>query len=896
MHFRTKHQWHGFLAPRELPRELASLVLMVTLCIPAVPKPPGADMTGVKPAYEDREPQQAPRPSPPLPPLSLPTQSQPEPLQTDRSQRTSWWVLDSFDDRLTVPPALILAVDSLLSDQHQGELDALVRRSAFVLPGREDMSVLALRALGGGRGPEKGREVAAAAATTAFFLVAMLPVLEHGLRCLFSCANDSPGHLFAHLRRYYSTLDGFGQKARHQLLLDQEISGFPGRSNLLLAALGPGVSAVLLDLFMMSAGPNLRGKVAHGEMDMSFVFLSSTQCFRNGSRTPLPTLPSGTSGGESAEEVERRSTRMPAADIVKLTAAVFLVLCGRYEHQDGQMPGVARAEDSGAYDCGSTEHDSGSEPDHEGRSSSLSSPGAFADALDACERYCSGWVPRFHPHELLEADLRASRDEFDSLALALKRRVVTVEVLPGGELARMSVAMSGDGTGVDRCSELHEKDVDVDRLATSPPGTQVSQGNEDGRQRQEHGTGELVQPPCAEKGEDHGGVVLSLIDTTSRLVPPALSVTKVVDEENGPYRTSPTHDGSSGVKASKNKNKHDAGTNAVFSNLLRVERALQSHAAGLSRRFTRSSSSSARDAAVGQAPRPPSAFASHYHKPSNLLHPAAGTTDTTSNDPCNEVCASDTTSCAGEPRASPGVSTGPSCHSNHQQPIREPADKSDRRISPKTNVITAVPLPAVARMSGLCGACAGVARGLRERIGELEALLSAGSARSGQRRAYAATIQVAPILLRFLTLSVAAVELFVVEWDRRHHEGVGGGPGGRTVEWSLSSSSSSCSPAAPGEDDGDVSADLTFLARLAAVNGALGLCVAARAEAVPRSTTTATTTTTGCSSSSGSEENRSKADACKKNGGAGKKGFAQALSELASFLETRAARQGFGGR
>lgn len=243
-------QWHGFLAPHELPTELASLVLTVTISIsdsvardsddsdPSLPRvespvagdayaslkpePPSAADGGV--AFEtagstvgvgasvylgrDLEPAQvvnersesrraktnnqcsrddddeAP------PPLHLP------PLLPPPAESLAFpaWELSSFDDRLRCPEALSSAVESLLDEKQRGGLSALVRRSAFVLPGREGMVLSALRALAEGR--------------QAFFLVAILPVLEHGLRCLFACANDSPAHLFAQLRQYYSTLDG----------------------------------------------------------------------------------------------------------------------------------------------------------------------------------------------------------------------------------------------------------------------------------------------------------------------------------------------------------------------------------------------------------------------------------------------------------------------------------------------------------------------------------------------------------------------------------------------------------------------------------------------------------------------------------------------------------------
>lgn len=110
-----------------------------------------------------------------------------------RDARGSHWELSSFDSRLACPPVLISSILYLLSEK-LGDLHSLVRRSAFVVPGREQVVSMALDALKDGR--------------HTLFLVAILPVLEHGLRCLFSCANGSPGHLFAQLRQYYSTLDG----------------------------------------------------------------------------------------------------------------------------------------------------------------------------------------------------------------------------------------------------------------------------------------------------------------------------------------------------------------------------------------------------------------------------------------------------------------------------------------------------------------------------------------------------------------------------------------------------------------------------------------------------------------------------------------------------------------
>lgn len=119
--------------------------------------------------------------------------------------RSAGWALESFDDCLACPSALTSAIGLLLSERYYSELCGLVRRSAFVLLGREEATMLGFRALREGR--------------HALFLVAILPILEHGLRCLFSCANDSPEHFFAQLRQYYTTLDGVSQKRVRVLFL-----------------------------------------------------------------------------------------------------------------------------------------------------------------------------------------------------------------------------------------------------------------------------------------------------------------------------------------------------------------------------------------------------------------------------------------------------------------------------------------------------------------------------------------------------------------------------------------------------------------------------------------------------------------------------------------------------
>lgn len=207
-------QWHGFLAPHELPRELASLTLLVTAntqrgkneeYVPPIPRRLHSTITSettptittsgdfakmerlVGEGRGDDERLQNKRED-----VSLPAEK----------CRSVGWALESFDDCLACPSALTSAVGSLLSERYYSELGGLIRRSAFVLPGREEATMLGFRAL------RKGRH--------ALFLVAILPILEHGLRCLFSCANDSPEHFFAQLRQYYTTLDGVSQKRNQE--------------------------------------------------------------------------------------------------------------------------------------------------------------------------------------------------------------------------------------------------------------------------------------------------------------------------------------------------------------------------------------------------------------------------------------------------------------------------------------------------------------------------------------------------------------------------------------------------------------------------------------------------------------------------------------------------------
>ncbi|ORY50784.1 hypothetical protein BCR33DRAFT_762404 [Rhizoclosmatium globosum] len=102
------------------------------------------------------------------------------------------------------------------------------------------------------------------------FLFSALPTLEHSLRTLFAKVNNIPDISIAHQDKYFSTLDGFGQRNLHQVLLDRVVLA-TGEPNRLLEVLGDGVVSVLLDLFMMERGFGVRGKLCHGETFMDTI-------------------------------------------------------------------------------------------------------------------------------------------------------------------------------------------------------------------------------------------------------------------------------------------------------------------------------------------------------------------------------------------------------------------------------------------------------------------------------------------------------------------------------------------------------------------------------------------------------------------------------------------------
>lgn len=190
-------------------------------------------------------------------------------------------------------------------------------------------------------------------------LLYLLPLLEHGLRLLFCVYNESPNHILAQPHAYYSTLDGFGQRAKHQLLLDPLLAALNDDddgaqvSNKLPLVLPAGAYSLLVDLFLTNAGPNLRARICHGGEGIT----------RNISSESL---------GWWMQQVEA-------------VLAVVVCLCCEFQRVDGEAGDVLirRIRESAQTEGVSNKH----------------RPPELRCWLEFVEKYTS----RFHPHSLLRS-------------------------------------------------------------------------------------------------------------------------------------------------------------------------------------------------------------------------------------------------------------------------------------------------------------------------------------------------------------------------------------------------------------------------------------------------------------------------------------------------------------
>uniref|UniRef100_M4BG05 Uncharacterized protein n=1 Tax=Hyaloperonospora arabidopsidis (strain Emoy2) TaxID=559515 RepID=M4BG05_HYAAE len=179
-----------------------------------------------------------------------------------------------------------LFLAAVLRQEPPAVRDEVIRRwtsATFVPKGRSNLLRRAIDAL-----VEQGDEL--------WFLFAALPVLEHALRIQFFHVNQERAGLLdayslAQVDEYYSTLDGFGQRDKHQVLLHPGVlvqaekvanassensnDCYDSVANALYEQLPFASLSALLDLFMMSSGPNLRAKLCHGEANLTSLLRSS---------------------------------------------------------------------------------------------------------------------------------------------------------------------------------------------------------------------------------------------------------------------------------------------------------------------------------------------------------------------------------------------------------------------------------------------------------------------------------------------------------------------------------------------------------------------------------------------------------------------------------------------
>jgi Domain of unknown function (DUF4209) len=161
--------WHGFLAPCELlrNREWALPVVSITLSLSANSHLNNSSSSS-----------------------SSSSNSSSSSSSINTSVRA--YSLRAYDQRLH-SNALSSAAAAVVRTQPLA-LSTLLGESLFLPPGREQLVQVAIDHLAHGR--------------LLLFSIAALPLLEHGLRCVFAAVNTSPCHVFAQPDKYYSTLDG----------------------------------------------------------------------------------------------------------------------------------------------------------------------------------------------------------------------------------------------------------------------------------------------------------------------------------------------------------------------------------------------------------------------------------------------------------------------------------------------------------------------------------------------------------------------------------------------------------------------------------------------------------------------------------------------------------------
>ena len=104
---------------------------------------------------------------------------------------------------------------------------------------------------------------------TTIFITSLSSLLEHSLRMVWCRVNDKMEESIARPASYYVTLDGHGQKDKHEVMISPYLCDGCTR-NKLVSAISAQTCALLTDLFASpsySESPNIRAAVCHGYFD-----------------------------------------------------------------------------------------------------------------------------------------------------------------------------------------------------------------------------------------------------------------------------------------------------------------------------------------------------------------------------------------------------------------------------------------------------------------------------------------------------------------------------------------------------------------------------------------------------------------------------------------------------
>lgn len=162
----------------------------------------------------------------------------------------------------------------------------------------------------------------------ACFSAIVSPILEHSLRLLWCRHNNRLEDSFAQQDKYYVTLDGHGQRDKHNMVLKPfiSLSELQNDFNLIIedSVLGGSSVALLTDLYASSgSGPNIRAAISHGQWDVHIL-----KELENG-YVPMPDI---------VDESISRCLQSPLEDIMFILLATLHLLESRVSHYCPAFP------------------------------------------------------------------------------------------------------------------------------------------------------------------------------------------------------------------------------------------------------------------------------------------------------------------------------------------------------------------------------------------------------------------------------------------------------------------------------------------------------------------------------------------------------------------------------